>query len=343
MQITYNTSNVKQMNMELIRVAIKTMPGNTKAGISAVTRLSHATCNNLLNELVATGEVLELDKENRNGGRPSQRYQYNSNFFSVLSLYIDNGSEKPVIRYAVFNIMGEILEEALLQKENLDYQTIENLVMLVLKKHPGIKSIGVGIPGVVSKQRFVNTCDVESLNKCPLADRLEKHFKISTILENDMNATAIGFYQEQDYQEETSIAVMTFIKDNFPGSGIIADGHILHGHTNFAGEIAYLPYEQTRVQMEEMLGSSSTTFPLVVKSLCSMTAILNPEIIILTGTLISENMMSDIQRDCAVLIPEEHMPQIIFKESIHDFYLKGLMTLALKNLSNPMMVLEKKI
>lgn len=343
MQITYNTSNVKQMNMELIRVAIRSMPGNTKAGIAAVTGLSHATCNNLLNELVAIGEVLELDKENNSGGRPSQRYQYNSDFFSVLSLYIDNDSKKTVLRYAVFNLAGEILEETSLHKEYLDYQTIEDLVALVLQKHPGVKTIGIGIPGVVLKQRFVNTCDVESLNNCPLADRLENHFKINTILMNDMNATAIGYYQEQDYQEETSIAVMTFIKDNFPGSGIIADGHILHGHTNFAGEIGFLPYDRTRGQMEEMLGRSSTTFPIIVKSICSMIAIVNPETIILTGTLLDGNRVAEIQRNCEAVIPAEHMPRIIFKESIHDFYLKGLMTISLKNLSTPVMAAGKKI
>jgi predicted NBD/HSP70 family sugar kinase len=343
MQITYNTSNVKQMNTELIRVAIRSMPGNTKAGIAAVTGLSHATCNNLLNELVAIGEVLELDKENKGGGRPSQRYQYNFDFFNALSLYIDNDCKKTVLRYAVFNLAGEILEEASLYKEHLDYQTIEDLVTLVLQKHPGIKTIGIGIPGVVAKQRLVNTCDVEALNNFPLADRLENHFKINTTLMNDMNATAIGYYQEQDYQEETSIAVMTFIKDNCPGSGIIADGHILHGYTNFAGEIANLPYGLTHEQMEEMMGKCSTAFPIIVKSICSMIAIVNPETIILTGTLLSENRMAEIQKNCGELIPEEHMPQLIYRESIHDFYLKGLLAMSLRNLSNPIMAAGKKI
>ena len=342
MQNTYNTSNVKQMNMELIRVAIRSMPGNTKAGIAAVTGLSHATCNNLLNELVAAGEVLELDKENNNGGRPSQRYQYNSDFFSVLSLYIDNDSKKTVLRYAVFNLAGEILEEDSLQKGHLEYQTIEDFVELALQKHPGVKTIGIGIPGVVLKQRFVNTCDVESLNNCPMADRLENRFKINTILMNDMNATAIGYYQEQDYQQETSIAVMTFIKNNLPGSGIIADGHIFHGHTNFAGEIGYLPYGRTREQMEEMLCRSSSAFPIIVNSICSMIAVINPETIILTGTLVEEDMIAEILKNCKELIPEEHMPQIVFKESIHDYYLKGLMAISLKNLSIPVMAAGKR-
>ncbi len=335
MQITYNTSNVKQMNTELIRVAIRSMPGNTKAGIAAVTGLSHATCNNLLNELVAIGEVLELDKENKNCGRPSQRYQYNSNYFSILSLYIDNDSKKTAIRYAVFNLAGEISEQAEFYKEPLDYQTIDDLVAMELKKHPDIKTIGIGIPGVVLKQRLINICDVEALNNCPLADRLENHFSINTLLVNDMNATAIGYYQEQDYQEETSIAVMTFIKDNFPGSGIIADGHILHGHTSFAGEVAFLPYGWTRGQMEEMLHKSSTAFPIIVQSICSMFAVINPETIILTGSLLAENRMDEIQKNCEKFIPKEHMPRIIFRESMHEFYLKGLMTMSLKNLSIP--------
>jgi len=333
MQITYNTSNVKKMNMELIRVVIKTMPGNTKAGIAAVTGLSHATCNNLLNEMVVAGEVLELDKENKSGGRPSQRYEYNSNFFNILSLYIDNDSKKTALRYAVFNLIGEILEEEAFYKEHMDYQSIDDVIAQVLQKHPVIKAIGIGIPGVILKQRFIHTCDVQSLSDCPMANHLEKRFGIKTLLENDMNATAIGIYQEQDYEEEASIAVMTFIKDNFPGSGIIVNGHILRGYTNFAGEIAFLPYDRTRQQMEEMLSESSTTLPLIVKSISSMIAIINPETIILTGTLITENMLDEIQRQVEEVIAKEHMPHIIFKESIHKFYLKGLMTISMNNLS----------
>lgn len=333
MQTTYTTSNVKQMNIELIRAVIKTNPGNTKADIASMTGLSHATCNNLLNELVATGEVLELDKENKNGGRPSQRYQYNANFYNVLSLYIDNDSQKTSILYAVFNLIGEIIEEETLPCEDMDYQTVENIVSDVLKRCVNVKVIGIGIPGVVLKQRFINICDVPSLSNFPMADRLEKRFGIKTLLENDMNATAIGFYKKQEYEEETSIAVMTFIKDNFPGSGIIVDGRILHGHTHFAGEISYIPYGISRQEMEGMLGESRTTFPLIVKAITSMTALLNPETIILTGTLMKEHMLDEIKKQVEEVIAKEHIPHIYFKESIHNYYLRGLMTLAMNNQS----------
>ena len=338
----YNTSNVKQMNLEIIRTAIKTMPGNTKALITSATGLSHATCNTLLNELVATGEVLELDKDLNSGGRPAQRYQYNAEFSNVISLYIDNDNNKPVIRYAVFNLIGIILEENQINKETVDYEIIEDVIGTLLQRHSAVKAIGIGIPGVVLKERFINSCDVETLTNCPLAEKLENRFGVNVVLENDMNASAIGYYGEQDYKEEASMAIVTFIKDNLPGSGIIVDGHILRGNTNFAGEIGFLPYGVSQAKQKELLSDSNTAFPFVIKSLCSLIAIINPETIILTGSLLAESMLEEINKCCEECIPKEHMPHIVFKKSIHNYYLKGLMIMSIKSLSFQLKIVEKK-
>ena len=74
MKKSFHHANGKQMNVDLVRSAIKSVPGNTKAGISAITGLSHATCNSILNELVSLGEVRELEKDTSSGGRPAQLY-----------------------------------------------------------------------------------------------------------------------------------------------------------------------------------------------------------------------------------------------------------------------------
>ena len=82
-----------------------------------------------------------------------------------------------------------------------------------------------------------------------MTNKFGKH----VVIENDMNLIAYGFYQAGEYEESTSIAVVSFFKDNWPGSGIIVDGHIIHGNTNFAGEVSYLPFGCTHDEQKEIL------------------------------------------------------------------------------------------
>lgn len=57
-----------------------------------------------------------------------------------------------------------------------------------------IKSIGVGVPGIVEGGAFWNgTGHHEELCRNDLGNRLAMQYHIPITLENDMNATAVGF------------------------------------------------------------------------------------------------------------------------------------------------------
>ncbi len=338
-----NTVSVKQMNTELVKTVLKSMPVNTKASIAAATGLSNATCNTILNELVAVGEALELDKENSNGGRPASQFQYNGDYAYVVCLYIENESRKPVIHYGIINLIGQIIEEKSISKDIVEYDTVEHLIGQILLDYPKIKAIGIGIPGVVFAHSVISICDIKALTNYHLAERLQNKFGIKVMLENDMNMTALGYYKELNNQEAATIVVLTFIKDNLPGAGIIVDGHIVRGHTNFAGEISFLPFDCTRKQQLELLKNRDSVLALTVKSLCSIIPVINPQTILLTGSLLSQDMMVEIHSRCCDIIPKEHISNILLKENTHIYYLGGLIEMTLESLSYPMKMIQKRI
>lgn len=308
------------------------MPGNTKAGIAVSTGLSQATCNTILNELVSTGEAVELEKEAYGGGRPAKRFKYNGDFGTVICLYIDNDSKKPVLSYAVVNLLGIIKEEHTRQKNSIYYTTIEELVGELISKYKNVKAVAVGIPGVVIKRKVIDICDIESLANFPLAEKLQNKFGIKVTLENDMNLTSLGYYQQHSDTKDTSIVVLNFLKDNCPGSGIIINGNIICGHTNFAGEISYLPFGYNANALKERKDIIDSVY----KTICSMTAIINPATIMVTGGLTSQDMIEEIRSNCLKIIPKLHMPNIVYQQSIHDYYIKGLTAMAFEGLSIPL-------
>lgn len=331
-----NNANVKLMNKELIKAVLKATSVTTKADIASTTGLSQGTCNTILNELVAAGEVLAMEQEICNGGRPAKQYRYNGDFSEIICLNVENDCSIPVINYAVVNLLGEVKEMHSVRKEKVDYNTLEELIGQLLKLHPNTKGVGLGIPGVVVDQKKILTCDVQGLTGCPLAEKLQTKYGISVILENDMNLTALGFYKAKNYPLDATIAVLTYIKENFPGSGMIVNGQIHRGNTYFAGEIAYLPYDCTRKEQFALLKTREGVIALTVKSLCSIIAVLNPQTILLTGSQLSGNMMEEIKSRCQNIIPLEHMPQVLFVEETQMYYLRGLIDMTLDEISSPM-------
>lgn len=332
-QMISNTAQVKRYNVGIVKNTLKALPSGTKTTIAKITGLSVATCNTILNELTATGEIFEVTNEYSNVGRPAKAYQFNEDFSYICCIYMSYENEKKNLTYAVVNLLGNVIEKQSMVKEYINYEVIETLVQKLMEQYENIKAIGIGIPGVVNKQNIIDFCDIEELGRCALAEMLTGQFGVYVVVENDMNLIAYGFYQSVEHQEDRSVAVVSFFKDNWPGSGIIVDGHIIRGNTNFAGEVSYLPFGFTRNQQKELLKNREGIIQIVGKTISSLTAIINPESIIMTGTILTEDMLGEIYDLCNQTIPKNHMPHILLEHNVQGYYLKGLSSLALEYLN----------
>ena len=333
-QIISNTAQVKSYNVKIVKNAFKAIPSGTKTTISRITGLSVATCNTILNELADTREILEIDSEYSNIGRPAKAYRFNENYSYICCIYISYENEKKIFNYAVVNLLGNIIKEQFMVKENINYDEIENLVQELIHEYDNIQAIGIGIPGVVNRKNVIDFCDIEELASCPLAERLEEKFGREVVIENDMNLIAYGFYQAGEYEEDKTIAVVSFLKDNWPGSGIIVDGKIVHGNTNFAGEVSYLPFGCTHDEQKKLLKNKEGIIQIVTQTICSLTAIINPETIIVTGTVLTKEILDEIHNLICEVIPVRHIPQIKLENNTDKYYLNGLSSMTLEYLNN---------
>lgn len=335
-QMVSNTAQVKRYNVEIVKNALKALPSGTKTTIAQITGLSVATCNTILNELEATGEILEVNNEYSSVGRPAKAYRFNKNYSYICCIYMIYENKKKILNYAVVNLLGNIIKEKSMVKEHIGYEDLEKLVEELIEEYENIEAIGIGIPGVVNKENVIDFCDIEELNHCALAERLTDKLGRDVVVENDMNLIAYGFYQGGEYEEDTSIAVVSFFKDNWPGSGIIVNGHIIRGNTNFAGEVSYLPFGCSHDEQKELLKDRDGVIQIVAKTLCSLTAIINPHTIVMTGTNLAEDMLEEICDYSSQIVPKAHMPKVRLESNVEEYYLKGLSSMTLEHLNNPM-------
>jgi predicted NBD/HSP70 family sugar kinase len=317
--IANNTIHVKLSNIELIRTAL--LEGeDTKIGLSQRTGLSVATCATIINAMLEAGEVLPSSDVNATGGRPAHVYRYNPHYAHILGLYVSNEAGRNLILCATSTAIGDTLFRKSFLPAAITYEAIESTLAKVVEQDPLIKAIGIGIPGI-THEGVVGACDIPALQGIAAAEKIQDRFGLSTVVENDMNLTAYGYFKKHASELDSLVAV-SLPKGNGPGTGIILDGKILRGHSGFAGEVHYLPDNfNTLFQSPRDRGAFLQALS---KMLATIVALINPQRILLTGGLCDAGMMESLHRMCLEIIPAEHCPELLFQEDCSGEYLEGL-------------------
>lgn len=315
------TREMKINNVVLVTNALKSLGAATKADLAVATGLSIATCGAVLNELSLRHEVLALELEVSRGGRPAQRYAYNPDFFSVLSLYAQGSDAAAQIIWSVNSATGESLAQGEVRFLPLMLATFYQQIESLLADYPNIKALGVGLPGVVVKGT-VATCDITVFAGVAIEQQLRDRFGLYVQVDNDMNYTAWGFYRSSCAGVTAPVAYV--FKPDVPclGCGMVINGQVLQGASQFAGEVSNLPFEHlnTLPVAEEM-----------AKVIVSLTAIINPVTIALSGPKISEALIPQLTVLCQQYIPAQHMPELTYRPSMRKDYLQGITELTLHN------------
>ncbi|MGN1007745.1 MAG: ROK family protein [Butyricicoccus sp.] len=359
-------TKVKEINVELIKSALKELGTATKAQIADETEISVATCGKILNELCERGEIREAAITSNGYGRPAKSYAYNGDFSLIASLYVATDCGKTTISVRVSNLLGEILEEYTNEIERATYEVLEEHMARLADQYDRLKVVSIGIPGYITND-IVGLCNFVDLMGLPLRSMLQEKFPAYKILvENDMNAAAFGFYKENYDACDTSIAFIHSpvnartgiekVMENNPdlelseeqktminlsinyGAGFVSNGRILRGFSGFAGEVSFLPV---------ICSSNTDKVDASVEGMAyiigSVVPILNPEIIALTGGYFDEKIVESIVERCLRIITPQHMPKIVLRDSVYSEYMNGLFHLGLEELSSSVVLVKRKV
>ena len=102
-----------------------------------------------------------------------------------------------------------------------------------------LPAIGVGCAGHIRFKDgvIITTSNLEGFNNYPLRSKLQAHFEIPVILDNDANAQAVGehkFGAGKGYEDMIFVTISTGI-----GAGLIINGKPYRGMTGTAGEFGH--------------------------------------------------------------------------------------------------------
>ncbi|MEI7255438.1 ROK family transcriptional regulator [Dickeya dadantii] len=217
----------------------------SRAAMAKATRLSKQTMSEVILILEERGWVRPCGLESGKVGRAAMNYEIADDLAYVLGMDVGATS----IRLSLVNLRGN--EIAHYEEENDNSGGI-NLVnrLCQLKKdllaqqqidERKLHSVSVAIPGVINQK--TGTLDMapnlKNMSGFALRDSMQQAFGCEVLIENDINAAAIGEYWRgcgQDYHSLAFISLGTGI-----GLGLILEGILLRGAMGAAGEISYLP------------------------------------------------------------------------------------------------------
>ncbi|MDR0927919.1 MAG: ROK family protein [Ignavibacteria bacterium] len=116
-------------------------------------------------------------------------------------------------------------------------QSIGNLTNDTIAKFPTIAAIGMGVPGVCSDNKIVNSPNFTALLDIDFYDYYTNHYSIPFYMDNDANAAAVAELVKGHGTQYNNLIYITL--GTGVGGAIVINRQIFHGTNGGAGELGH--------------------------------------------------------------------------------------------------------
>lgn len=215
--------------------SIADLGGRINASVPTVTKL--------INELIDDGYLLELGKQDTNGGRRPSIFGLNP----LAGYFIGVDIARQHFHIAISDFKGQLIDfiqdiEFVLEDNPLSFSKLCKLVRESVTE-TGISwdtvlGVGISLSGRVNPEKGYSLTYFVS-EKIPIKDFFEEELGVPVSIENDSRAMAYGEYLTSVQKEEKN---MIFVNISWGlGMGMILDGQLYYGKSGFSGEIGHFP------------------------------------------------------------------------------------------------------
>ena len=328
---TTHSSLLKSINRTLIKECFENGTACSKQMAAELAQTSFPTASRIIDDMVRSGELAEAGQNVSSGGRRAALYVLNPEYEYTLSVTVFYKK----IHCSLHNALGKNCKQIQYSVENEAYlPVIFDSIRTLLPLYP-ITVIMAGIPGCVADGKILSIDMYDSLKNVHLKAQIEDTFHIPTIVENDVNAAALGYYtQIKGQTAATETTACVYVSENGPGCGLILHGEIIHGFSGFAGELGYMLYDDERtfqhITIQQFKNIDKTQY--LLKLTAAIVSFINPQRIVFYKNDVISALPEQFEHLCRKNIPEYAMPEIVLSEDFIAQYELGLRMLA-KNVS----------
>ncbi len=236
---TANSQSIKSDNTKLVVEKLIELRETSRIELSRLTTLNKATISSIVSELVEKDLVIETDKMVKTSGRSAKVVALNKNAGRIISIELLTDSLYGVVT----NLFGNILFEFRKHVKDPEFhpylqdllEAIDVLRANTIDSKYGVIGIGIGVYGILSKEKKIKYATFTSWKDIDLKSIIEDYTGIETYVENEANISALGehvIYADQDNLVSLNIGIGV-------GMGIIIDNKLYTGENGYAGEIGH--------------------------------------------------------------------------------------------------------
>lgn len=333
---------LKQVNLSLVRKAIKEKGSATRSEIVEATNISVTTVRTLLTEMLDNKEIIDAGYDESIGGRKAVRYELNKDRFFGVGLCTSGLS----VRYIIVNICGEIQESGIFEIRGDGVKEICEFLDELFDRTE-IRSIGIGVQGVVNGLEYQKMNLEGCLEKFSIGEIVRDRYNVPVVLENDLNAITFGFGRcylkkfPEERCEDINMAYIYFEK-NCLSAGFLSEGRILRGWNNFVGELGLFPIDDDRT-LESLLASElddQKYSKIVAKLIAGICCVLNPEYVAIGGESFRKECLSLIVEYYDKTLPDKMSAEILYAEDKWRDYYEGMAYLTAEQIFSEVLLIK---
>ncbi len=245
---TGNRNLIKQINRSIILNSIKSKGPLSRTEIAHMSGLSLATVSGVTGELLAQELVLETGEGESTGGRPPVLLKINSRAGFVVGLKLTEQSIVSALTDLDANVLHSRVTPMAAPADvtrtlaALITATEETLSESGVERRK-VMGIGIGMAGLVDSAAGISRYSpFFKWRNVPLAQPIEKHFRLPVYLENDVNTLTIAeqwFGAARGHEHFLVVTVGRGI-----GLGIVTNGRFYRGAYGGAGEFGHITLDE---------------------------------------------------------------------------------------------------
>ena len=234
---------------------------------------------------------------------------------------------------------GEIVAHGWVTKTHPDWRDIEDLIATIPMQGyqvSDLDAIGIAVPGVVNRGSIAFSGH-DGYGDYELGRILSEKYGVKVFVDNNANAAAVGCYMSQD---EYDTVVLHTQQTGYPvgGQGVVVDGHLAKGRSNFAGELDPLCialFGKERAHDPERAWTPEGMRDIVSRQLAASISIVAPDAIYVAVDLIYD--MDTLRDDIARFFGRRagFIPDLVKVADYRELIMLGELALCLQKLHNP--------
>ena len=223
--------------------------------------------------------------------------------------------------------MGNCVHSATHPLEHVQLGAFVPEIEAELEQDKAVAALGFGLPGTQRLSRLV-TSDYAGLLGTEFAAYYRQRFSMPVVLENDVNAAALGYCSLRGKPDAT-VCYLYFPRHYGPGAGIVLAGRRFCGARGLAGEIGRLlpGTDWQAFSWEAFLPACRA----VAACAGAAAAFLDPEEIVLCGEALGPAHLEQVRRQCAKMLAGPP-PRFTLAENFLEDYTAGVASQTLEAL-----------